>query len=445
MAYSSTSGRLPFESASKLGHLNVIQSEWVQSLLKDFETNDLGDGDNYENDIWEDFEIGTAEPLKHIWVADGSYVSVQENNKELAFVKTALMTVEQSKIAAIDKEYPHPLLLQDIMKDSALFHATVFPLRNLKSDKGNLYNTVRNVIFDSMKIDEGGQYFETLKWISYKKWTGDKHNSPSFECPHCEKKIEEGLAFDQDKGICPHCGGEVLLTDMVGFHLDMSEENASDVVASRYMLIMEMLMLFTVIRLEWSNPDKKLVCDTLFIKDGPMMLGGQYSKLVPNIRAFLLYAKEQGRPVHIISSEKSGSFFDYLSIISKFVKPEDGKIKYAVLNHGYIRRVIQRAPDRGNPYGFRTNWGEKVFVFLDENTHMILNMTTGFYDKDEAYPVSKDIIGLDRILATIPALISRKYEGALYPVELVNGIASMSNYPSAKILQDFVRDSLNND
>ncbi len=443
MAYSTTSGRLPFESASKLGHLSVIESEWVQSLLKDFETNDLDNAENYEKDIWEEYTIGSAEPLKHIWVSDGSFVPVRENKKELAFVKAALMTVEQNKIETIDKEYPHPLLLQDIMKDSALFHATVFPLRNLKSEKGNIYNTVRNIIFDSMRVDEEGQYFETLKWISYKKWTGEKNHSPSFDCPHCEKKVDEGIPYNQDKGVCPHCGGEVLLTDMVGFHLDMSEENASDVVASRYMLIMEMLMLFTVIRLQWSNRDKKLISDTLFIKDGPMILGGQYAKLVPNIREFFLYAKERGRPIHIISSEKSGAFFDYLSIISKFVKPEPDKIKYAVLNHGYIRRTIQRAPDRGNPYGFRTNWGEKVFVYLDENTHMVLNMTTGFYNKDESYPESTDIIGLDRILATLPSLISRKYEGALYPIELVNGIASMSNYPSAKILQDFVRDMLN--
>jgi glucose dehydrogenase len=42
-----------------------------------------------------------------------------------------------------------------------------------------------------------------------------------------------------------------------------------------------------------------------------------------------------------------------------------------------------------------------------------------------------DLIGLSRILATIPALVSHKFEGALYPVELANGIASMSSYPSA--------------
>ncbi|WP_029232962.1 hypothetical protein [Butyrivibrio sp. VCB2006] len=441
MAYSS-GGRLPFESASKLGHLNVIESEWVQSLLKDFETNDVDNADNYENDIWENFDPSSAQPLNHIWAADGSYVSVEENHKELAFVKTALMTVEQGKIAAIDKEYPHPLKLQEIMKDSALFHATVFPLRNLKSDKGNIYDTVRHVIYDSMRTDENGQYFETLKWLAYKKWDGQKNNSLSFECPHCSKVIENGIPYDQDTGVCPHCHKEVLLTDMIGFHLDMNEENASDSVASHYMLIMEMLMLFTVIRLQWANKDTTLISDTLFIKDGPMTLNGQYSKLVPNIREFLNYAKNQGRPIHIIGSEKSGSFFEYLSLCSRFVKPDPGNIKYAVLSHGYIRRVIQRAPDRGNPYGLRTNWGEKVFVYLDENTHMVLNMTTGGYDRADSYPTSTDIIGLQRILATLPALVSRKYEGALYPIELVNGIASMSNYPSAKILQDFVRDAV---
>ena len=110
------------------------------------------------------------------------------------------------------------------------------------------------------------------------------------------------------------------------------------------------------------------------------------------------------------------------------------------MNHGFIREEIQRAPDRGNPYGYRTNWGEKVLVCLDGNTHMVLNMTTGGYGKEDSYPEVKDIIGLERILETLPSLISRKYEGALYPVELVNGIASLSNYPSAKILENFVRD-----
>ncbi len=66
---------------------------------------------------------------------------------------------------------------------------------------------------------------------------------------------------------------------------------------------------------------------------------------------------------------------------------------------------------------------------------MVLNMSLGEYKPDDDFPLEEDKMGLKRVLATIPSLFSRKYEGALYPIELVNGIASMSNYPSAKILQ----------
>lgn len=441
MAYSA-GGHLPFEAASKLGHLNVVESEWVKSLIKDFETNDISDSQKYTNEIWKDFMSGEAPPLKYIWVVDGSFVPINENQKELAFVKTALMTIDQTKVAAIDKEYPHPVLLQSIMKDSALFHATVFPLKNIKSDKGNIYNTVRHIIFDSMKIDEDGLYFETLKWLVFEKWSDRNINSPNFMCPHCGKTVENGIGFDKDTDICPYCNNEVLLTDMIGFHLDMNEECAPITVASSYMMVMELLMLFTVIRLHWMNKDKTLVSEALYLKDGPMTLGSQYSKLVPCIRDFLEHAKTISRPIHVMGCEKSGRYFDYLNLVSRFVPFDERSMKYAVLNHEFIRKEIQRAPEHVNPYGSRTNWGEKVFVVLDKNTHMVLNMSTGDYKSEDHFPSDNDIIGLKRILATIPSLISRKYEGALYPIELVNGIASMSNYPSAKILQDFVRDLL---
>lgn len=66
--------------------------------------------------------------------------------------------------------------------------------------------------------------------------------------------------------ICPHCGKEVFLTDMLGFHLDMDEDSDPDSVASAYMLIMEHLMLFTAIRLLWAHTDKSIVSEKLFIK-----------------------------------------------------------------------------------------------------------------------------------------------------------------------------------
>ena len=102
--------------------------------------------------------------------------------------------------------------------------------------------------------------------------------------------------------------------------------------------------------------------------------------------------------------------------------------------------AVYRSPDLTNPYGSRTNWGEKLYVKLDPVTHFVLSVPTGDYDPSGAFPTPSDLIGLDRILATLPSLISRKFEGALFPVELANGIASMSSYPSATILQRFAED-----
>jgi len=108
------------------------------------------------------------------------------------------------------------------------------------------------------------------------------------------------------------------------------------------MLVMEHLMRFTPIRLCWSHSDRQLLSDTLFIKDGPLTLRGQYSDLVPPIRAFLRYAKERGRPVHVIGQEKTGTFADHLVSIVRFAEPHArGELpSYAAITHhpGYRQR-----------------------------------------------------------------------------------------------------------
>ena len=170
---------------------------------------------------------------------------------------------------------------------------------------------------------------------------------------------------------------------------------------------------------------------------------GQYSKLVGPIREFLQYAKETGRAIHIVGQEKSGAFFDHLASIVLFAAPHarGERAAYAALSHDYVRREVYRSPDLSNPYGLKTNWGEKLYVKLDPGAYMVLNVPPGRYDPAGAFPTAIDLIGLPRILATLPSLVSYKFEGALFPVELANGIASMSSYPSARILQRFTEQS----
>jgi hypothetical protein len=54
----------------------------------------------------------------------------------------------------------------------------------------------------------------------------------------------------------------------------------------------------------------------------------------------------------------------------------------------------------------------------------------------------EDLIGVENIFATLPELLSYRHEGGLLPVELANGVASLSTYPSAQILKMFAEDSI---
>lgn len=435
--------RLPGESASKLGHLSVVESPWVKSLVEDFDSTAVPDGDPSRT-VWQTFDPAGVEPLSGIWAVDGSFVAVRSEQrpaKEVAFVKTALLMLDRARLDVIDKDLPHPLLLRDVLKDTGVQHATVFPLKHVRTSMGTNYQAVRHIVRDSLRVDQQGAFYDTLKWLAYRKWLPNSAStSPGFQCPLCGEEITLGLAHDVDAAPCPHCGGEVFLSDVWGFHLEMDEDSAPESLASSYMLVMEHLMLFTAVRLMWHHTDRALVSNTLFIKDGPLTLRSQYSKLVPNIRAFLQHARDADRPVHVIGQEKSGAFFDHLASVARFASPHSRgePLTYAPLTHEFVRREVYRSPDLTNPYGSRTNWGEKMYVKVDPGAYMVVNVPTGNYLPANDRPTAADLIGLQRILATLPSLVSHKFEGALYPVELANGIASMSSYPSAAILQRFL-------
>lgn len=432
------------EQASKLGHLTLIESPWVKDLVMGFERAPAEAGDP-GGTPWDSFDPSVAAPLSRVWAVDGSFVEVRSNDsppREVGFVKTALVLLDRDELADIDPHFPHPLDLRDAMANSGLFHATVFPLRHVRTLLGNNYTAVRNIINDSIRMEQDGAFYQTLKWLAYRQWAATPTPSPAFQCPHpqCARDIVGGLLTDADDGPCPHCRREVFLTDMPGFHQSMGEDAAPITVASDYMLVMETLMLFTPVRMAWEGADKKLVSDTLFLKDGPLTLRGQYSKLVEPIREFLQHARAVGRPVHIVGQEKTGAFVDHLSGIARFAAPNErgDPPSVAVLTHEYVNEQVQRMPERANNYGLKTNWGEKVYLKLDPATFMVLSVPPGLYADRRDAPARADLIGLDRILATIPTLVSRRFGGGLYPIELANGIASLSSYPSARILQRFL-------
>jgi hypothetical protein len=322
------------------------------------------------------------------------------------------------------------------MKDSALFHSTAFPLRHVAIQGKNIYNSIREIIFESVK-DVGlndaldGAMMDTLKWLAYEKWNQKPKDSlEEFGCPHCHKDVAT-LPFDQERGNCPKCKGEIFITDLFGLHLSMMDDYAPNQVASDYMSVSETLMIFTPIRYFWEN-NREVLKNCLMVKDGPLSLRATLAKLAAPIRRFFKFAQENGVEVAMIGQEKTGVFFDHLNLIG--ANAPSGSI--FIPSNDYIRNEIQHSTLSGT-YGWDTNYGAKVFVKYNDYHKMVLNVPTGERGEFVKNPDIGKLIAFDKIIATLPKILSNRYEGALLPIELANGIASLSTYPSAKALELF--------
>lgn len=428
--------RLPAEKASKLGHLDVIKCPLVQNLCQNFEDPDYTPEST--GAVWDELPKSGRE-LRIIFSSDGSLQTIEKPKppyKAVAFVKTALMKLDQHIISRLDKETPNPFDLRDMMEHAALFHSTAFPLRHVFIKGKTIYQTVREIIYESVK-DTGlndaldGAMMETLKWIAYEKWNPEpKDHLEEFGCPHCHKNVAT-LPFDEERGQCPECGGEIFITDLFGLHLAMQEDYAPNQVASDYMAVSETLMIFTPIRYYWGN-NREILSNCLFAKDGPLSLRATLAKLSAPIRRFFRYAKENGCEIAMVGQEKTGAFFEHLQLIGS--NAPSGSI--FIPDNSYIRNEIQHSNLIGI-YGTDTNYGAKIFVKYDDYHKMVLNVPTGERGEFVENPSVYHLIAISNIIATLPKILSNRYEGALLPIELANGIASLSTYPSAKALELF--------
>ncbi|MHA1269201.1 MAG: hypothetical protein ACTSPY_05380 [Candidatus Helarchaeota archaeon] len=378
---------------------------------------------------WEEVTL-EGEPLPVIFCSDGSLSQIQYEKppyKAIIFVKTALIGFDKEDIKLINKEFPHPFDLRDLIINNSFTYPAVFPLRHVKIEGMSLFDAVRKCIFNFMREGLNGEIMETLKWLLYEKWRNITGKVLNFECPHCEEKVQ--LWYDNEKVECSNCRNELFITDVLGFHRDMTEGSASERVANAYMNIHEVLLLFTGIKYYWEKK-RDFLSKCLFVKDGPLFFRAQYARLVKPIRKFFEYTKKINQEIYLVSQEKRGQLVDYLELIGNGMSGP----RIFIPNNKYIREEIQGRPDRGNPYGVTTNYGAKIFLIVNEHHKMVLNIPTGYYKEN---PQLKDLIGVQKIFETIPFILSNSHKGGLVPIERAHNVASLSTYPTKRILKLF--------
>jgi hypothetical protein len=185
--------------------------------------------------------------------------------------------------------------------------------------------------------------------------------------------------------------------------------------------------------------------EVLFIKDGPLAFFGQTAPLSQPMRELAAFLGNQPRPddptiacslLNVVGFEKSGAFVEHAQQIQDRLKPNSALI----LTTDYIYRYIQPGdPLSLDPYGKNTYWGGKlIFKAADGNVYVATVPTNGFNPE----PSFADFPNLAEILSVVAKLRCSMYDNALIPIALVNKLVSLSDFPSARILENFARDRM---
>jgi len=171
---------------------------------------------------------------------------------------------------------------------------------------------------------------------------------------------------------------------------------------------------------------------TLFLKDGPLLLRAQLSRLVEPIREFLSYLVATcGRELHIVGVEKTGELVNHVPLIERQI-PNAGD--YFLPTIRYLHERIHGVAFDPKSYRNRVQYGSKIVVRLGPSHVVALNVPTGLFKTD---PILSDLYGFSESASMLSELLSFSFENALVPVVLANSAVSISFNPSREVLEAF--------
>jgi hypothetical protein len=426
------SGNLPGESASKIGHLSVINDPLIQEMLQSFRKV------TPEASIQEELscclhriDLDNASGIDFVIAIDGSLSDVPNSlaqHKMLSYIKVASLCISMSQLKKAQRPIVDPEYVREILSKHADTFSTALPLTNVQIPGKSQFETIRSVIQLTFEKVVDGALLDTLNFLVSQSWSDKPTYTPSFSCPYCISQVD--VPRGELKFTCTSCAKPLTVVDYLGLLMGVQEDSNDNAVAVDLLVVMEHLWLVSYLRtLIAKGP--KYHGRVLLLKDGPLMLRGQYSRLIQPIRAYLQHLRDKGLTFYIAGVEKTGAFVTHIEEIKAWFT---GPGAVFVPSNDYILRRIKHVGGEGTQYGERVLYGAKVYLRLDERNVVVLNIPTGTYKLE---PVFDDLIGFESIALLLGRLNSRQFQNALLPIVAVNKIASMAFYPSNNILERF--------
>ena len=334
----------PDERAGKTGHIPI-----ERLLASDDEIKDLRVVTPNPNIPWVDIDSDGDHFEKFVAVDSGPAKVVASNWPWQALSTFNVTCLKLDRDILLD---PYPF--QDPQKQAEYINknstrvSAIIPTRNVIKQGLSFPETFRYMIWKVFQSHP--DILATLRWLLFQDT-----ESVTTRCPSCPTQITLTESTSITK--CSNCDETVYISDFLTLHNDLAESAARETAISGLMSNIEVLLLFSKVKLLWES-DKTLLSDHLFIKDGPLYFQVPFNKLIIPIRKFLEKAAKNGTPVCMVGQEKSGSFVKYLDMI----KSDASKHSYLILDDTFIHSQVHEMKKWEHLYGKFTYFGGKVFV-----------------------------------------------------------------------------------
>jgi hypothetical protein len=433
---------LPSALSAKLDGVCTADDPVVREMLESFrEVSAEGEDSPAAGRIGRvDLEDGSAAPLDTVIAVGAGLTSIPNPlapHKVLGYVKVASVRLDTRQVAQLTSPVVNPQSVARLLQEHAHTQSAVLPMGAVRVSGKTLLQTLRHVLHATFEHFEGGALYDTLEFLvacgwdeSAEPWRQGSKLRPSFPCPLCEGHV----TFPRRcrRFTCRSCGAVLTLVDYLGLLTDATEATSDSAVATNLKGVLEHLTLLTLLRR--TAETKSGTGRVLLLKDGPLMLRGQSTRLVPAIRAYLRHLDCTGVRFHLSGIDREGSFVNHCGQVEPWLAgPDPGAGSGSVFlpDNRYVLERVKHAGGAAAVYGKRGLYGSKAFCRVDERTTLVLSVPNRRhgYDDFAPDPAMDDLVGLAPTLGTLKGLVSRHFPSTPLPLVATDRLCDLPHQP----------------
>ncbi len=444
-----------FQTARRLGHVPIVESEFVKARLKDYRIF----GSETIEDVADHLLTSTANlpdpgpPMNWALSFDGSTqeVAIREQypSTRIGYLQIAGVAVNLNAMLDQGKNvFVNPTAIRDAARAS--LYSVVLPGSNTcHKQLDNVRDSWRREMFTLFgEYEIEGQsildfYIDLLRFGDRTTASGDSVIlSRCSAGNHCSA---QDIPVPRSGARCPTCGGDLYPTDSLRIHEEVQESNPNATALGRLMTVLEHItMLCYLDFLRKRQP--RLLSSVAFIYDGPLALFGPQAPLKRAILAYLQSVSRElktgnYRPPLMVGIEKTGQFAEHAAQLSDHLKP--GTLM-RIPDDYIFKRILTTRPT--SAFGEDTYYGRKFF-YKSASGQMLTITVPCLDDAFLSGGKPDDPAGYETLaptLALLDKIGTRLYQNAVIPVALAHSYAAVPLRTGSKVLTLMAQDILGN-